>query len=91
MLNCKSPIIVQYFIPRTPHATYQATRIFVSNLKSSIAERFFSCFLLDRIRDDIAETKKLNYHHYLAMKKALYKPAAFFKGLIFPIVEVGYS
>ncbi|KAJ3076711.1 hypothetical protein HDU98_001173 [Podochytrium sp. JEL0797] len=73
----------------TPHATYQATRIFVSNLQSRMAQRFFNLFLLDRVRDDIAETKKLNYHHYLALKKSLYKPAAFFKGLLLPLCESG--
>ncbi|RUS15724.1 Bystin-domain-containing protein [Endogone sp. FLAS-F59071] len=73
----------------TPHATYQATRIFVSNLKAKQSQRFFALVLLDRVRDDIAETKKLNYHLYMALKKALYKPAAFFKGILFPLCESG--
>ena len=75
----------------TAHATYQATRIFVSNLGSKMAQRFFNLFLLDRVRDDIAETKKLNYHLYLALKKSLYKPAAFFKGLLLPLCDVNIS
>lgn len=45
--------------------------------------------LLDRVRDDIRENKKLNYHLYMAIKKALYKPAAFFKGFLFPLCESG--
>ncbi|KAI8816272.1 Bystin-domain-containing protein [Fimicolochytrium jonesii] len=73
----------------TPQATYQATRIFVSNLKAKMAQRFFALVLLDRVRDDIAETKKLNYHLYMSLKKALYKPAAFFKGLLLPLCESG--
>ncbi|KAG2197280.1 Bystin-domain-containing protein [Mucor mucedo] len=73
----------------TPHATYEATRMFVSNLKARQVQRFFSLVLLDRVRDDIAETKKLSYHLYLALKKALYKPAAFFKGILFPLCESG--
>lgn len=73
----------------TPHATYEATRMFVSNLKARQVQRFFSLVLLDRVRDDIAENKKLAYHHYLALKKALYKPAAFFKGILFPLCESG--
>ncbi|KAI9033293.1 Bystin-domain-containing protein [Hyaloraphidium curvatum] len=73
----------------TPHATYQATRIFVSNLKGNMAQRFFELVLLDRVRDDIAENKKLNVHLYLALKKALYKPAAFFKGILLPLLESG--
>ena len=44
--------------------------------------------LLDKVRDDIAENKKLNYHLYMALKKSLYKPGAFFKGLLFPLCQV---
>jgi len=68
---------------------YQATRIFVSNLNAKMAQRFFNLVLLPRIRDDIAEYKRLNYHLYMAMKKALFKPAAFFKGVLLPLCESG--
>ncbi|KAF9954950.1 snoRNA-binding rRNA-processing protein [Mortierella alpina] len=73
----------------TVHATYQATRIFTSNLKEKQAHKFFSLVLLDKIRDDIAENKKLNYHLYMALKKSLYKSKAFFKGILFPLCESG--
>ncbi|KAI7850797.1 Bystin-domain-containing protein [Circinella umbellata] len=73
----------------SPHATYEATRMFVSNLKQEQVQRFLSLVLLDRVRDDITENKKLNYHLYMAIKKALYKPAAFFKGFLFPLCESG--
>ncbi|CAG8525072.1 1986_t:CDS:2 [Cetraspora pellucida] len=73
----------------TPHATLQATRIFVSNLKAKQTQRFFDLVLLDKVRDDIHENKKLNCHLYMALKKALYKPAAFFKGILFPLCESG--
>ncbi|GBB89556.1 hypothetical protein RclHR1_16290002 [Rhizophagus clarus] len=73
----------------TPHATFQATRIFVSNLKTKQTQRFFDLVLLEKVRDDIHENKKLNYHLYMALKKALYKPAAFFKGILFPLCESG--
>ncbi|KAI8092612.1 Bystin-domain-containing protein [Halteromyces radiatus] len=83
--------ILYYTSPDTwsPHATYEATRMFVSNLKAQQAQRFFSLVLLDRVREDIQENKKLNYHLFLALKKALYKPAAFFKGILFPLCESG--
>ncbi|RKP14992.1 Bystin-domain-containing protein [Piptocephalis cylindrospora] len=73
----------------TPHAVFQATRIFVSNLKPKQSQRFFSLVLLDRVRDDIQDNKKLNYHLYMSMKKALYKASAFFKGILFPLCESG--
>ena len=45
--------------------------------------------LLERAREDIHETRKLNVHLYHALKKATFRPAAFFKGFLFPLVESG--
>ncbi|KAK3713149.1 hypothetical protein QZH41_010041 [Actinostola sp. cb2023] len=73
----------------TAAAVYQATRIFVSNLNAKMAQRFFNLLLYPRVRDDIAEYKRLNYHLYMALKKALFKPAAFFKGILLPLCEAG--
>lgn len=50
--------------------------------------RFFNLVLLPRLRDDIDEYKKLNYHLYECLFKAIYKPAAFFKGILLPLIEV---
>lgn len=38
------------------------------------------------VRDNIRSQKKLNFHLYLALKKALYKPSAWFKGLLLPLL-----
>ncbi|CAI5445294.1 unnamed protein product [Caenorhabditis angaria] len=73
----------------TAAAMYQATRLFASNMNPRMCQRFYSLVLLPRLRDDIDEFKKLNYHLYQALCKAIYKPAAFFKGLILPLVESG--
>ncbi|GFT28575.1 bystin [Nephila pilipes] len=70
-------------------AVYQATRVFSSNLKPEMAQRFYNLILLPRLRDDMAQCKKLNDHLYAALKKALYKPASFFKGIIIPLCESG--
>lgn len=67
---------------------YAATRIFTSNLTEKMAQRFFNLVLLPRVRDDIAEFKKLNFHLYQALRKALFKPGAFFKGFLLPLCEV---
>ncbi|KAI9883339.1 MAG: Mitochondrial zinc maintenance protein 1, mitochondrial [Watsoniomyces obsoletus] len=72
----------------TPNACYEATRIFVSG-KPSMTQIFLEEVILDRVREDIHDTKKLNVHLYKALKKALYKPAAFFKGILFPLVSSG--
>ncbi|NXG53694.1 BYST protein, partial [Psilopogon haemacephalus] len=73
----------------TAAAMYQATRIFSSNLKEKMAQRFYNLVLLPRVRDDIAEYKRLNFHLYMALKKALFKPAAWFKGILIPLCESG--
>lgn len=72
----------------TPNACYEATRIFVSR-KPYQTQYFIREVLLDRVKEDIRETKKLNVHLFGAIKKALYKPAAFFKGFLFPLVAAG--
>ena len=72
----------------SPNACYEATKIFVSS-RPIVTQRFLETVILHRVRDDIHETKKLNVHLYNALKKALYKPAAFFKGFLFPLVGSG--
>lgn len=72
----------------TANACFEATRIFVSATPAT-AQRFMEMVLLERVRDDIHETKKLNVHLFNALKKGLYKPAAWFKGILFPLVRSG--
>lgn len=72
----------------TPNAMYQATRIFASNLSAKKAERFYKLVLLPRIREDIRKNKRLHFALYQALKKSLYKPAAFNKGVLFPLCKV---
>ncbi|CAO1620383.1 unnamed protein product [Sympodiomycopsis kandeliae] len=73
----------------TPHATLAATRIFVSNLKAQQSQRFFEIVLREKFRDEIEDNKKTSYQIYEALKKGLYKPAAWFKGILFPLCESG--
>ncbi|KAJ5116524.1 hypothetical protein N7456_000872 [Penicillium angulare] len=70
------------------NAVYAGTRIFISS-KPHVAQEFINTVLLDRVREEIHETKKVNVHTYNAMRKALYKPACFFKGFLFPLVSSG--
>ncbi|KAJ2946422.1 hypothetical protein O0L34_g12462 [Tuta absoluta] len=70
-------------------AMYQATRIFASNLKEKMAQRFYNLVLLPRVRDDLAEYKRLNFHLYQALRKSLFKPGAFMKGILLPLLESG--
>ncbi|EDV34205.1 uncharacterized protein Dana_GF21188 [Drosophila ananassae] len=70
-------------------AMFQGTRIFCSVLSQAMAQRFYNLVLLPRVRDDLCEYKKLNMHLYNALKRALFKPAAFMKGIILPLLEGG--
>lgn len=63
-----------------------ATKLFTT-ARDEQAQTFFNLVLLPRIRDDIHEFKKLNPHLYQALRYALFKPAAFFKGIILPLCE----
>ena len=73
----------------TPQAMYAATRIFASNLNPKMAQRFYNLVLLDAVRADVHANRKLNYHYYVSLKKAVYKPAAFFKGILLPLCMGG--
>lgn len=70
----------------TPNACYEATKIFVSG-SARVAQLFLRSVLLERVREDVHETKRLNVHLYKALKKALYKPSAWFKGVLFPLLN----
>lgn len=53
---------------------------------------FLEGVLLDKCREDMRlNFGKLNVHLFEALKKALYKPAAFFKGILFPLCEVSQA
>jgi len=72
----------------TPHAIEKATKIFRSPSVAT-ARHFYETVLLDKVRDDIHETGKLNVHLFEALVAALYRPQAFFQGILFPLVESG--
>ena len=69
------------------HAVYEATKIFASNLNSRMAQRFYSLILLPAVRTNIATFKKLAVQLYMAIKKALFKTSAFFKGFLLPLAD----
>ena len=71
----------------SPHATFEATKIFASNLNTRMAQRFYRIILLDNVRDNIGKYKKLNCHLYMAVKKAMFKQGAFFRGFLLPLAE----
>ncbi|KAK8930491.1 hypothetical protein KSP39_PZI016129 [Platanthera zijinensis] len=71
----------------SPNAMYSATRIFASRFNPSKAQRFYKLVLLPRIRYEIQKNRRLHRALYEAIKKSLYKPAGFFKGILFPLCQ----
>nr|CAD2200163.1 unnamed protein product [Meloidogyne enterolobii] len=69
-------------------AMLHATKIFASTATPTQCQRFYNLILLPRIRDDIDGLKKLHFHMYQCLFKALFKPAAFFKGILLPLCKV---
>lgn len=73
----------------TPHATLAATKVFASNLDPKMSLKFYKEILLSKVREEIGgEGNRLSVQTYMALKKSIYKPAAFFKGILFPLCEV---
>jgi hypothetical protein len=78
----------------SPQAAHAATRIFISNMKPQQARVYLEGVVLGLVRADLEQpstrkdARKLSPHLYEALKRALYKPAAFFKGIVFPLLDV---
>ncbi|KAG8631702.1 hypothetical protein KVT40_000842 [Elsinoe batatas] len=70
------------------NAYYEATKLFISS-RPALAQAFLHDILLPKVREEQSDSKKINVHLYKSLKKALYKPACFFKGFLFPLVESG--
>jgi hypothetical protein len=42
-------------------------------------------YLLPGVRRDIKKNKRLSYHFYVALRKGFFKPASWFRGILFPL------
>ncbi len=71
----------------SPHAAYQATRIFAASLNEKMAQRFYVSVLLPIIHHRMQEDRKLHPSLYMAVRKALFKPVAFYKGFLLPLCQ----
>lgn len=74
----------------SPHACYAATRIFASHLNEKMAQRYYNAVLLPIVHDAMAEEKRLHPALYMAVRKALFKPVAFYKGFLLPLCVEGH-
>ncbi|KAL0232975.1 hypothetical protein GEMRC1_011722 [Eukaryota sp. GEM-RC1] len=64
----------------TPNGIERLVRVMIASMKAKTLQRFFENYLLPIIVEDIDVNKKLNYHLYQALKKAVYKPVSFLQG-----------
>ena len=67
----------------------EATKMFVSTMSETQCQRAMNLILLPRVRDEIQFYKKLNFHIYEAIMKAVFKPMAFFRGFLLPLCNAG--
>ena len=51
----------------------------MSNLNARLAQRFLATVLLPAVRRDVAEHRRLHFALFQALRKATYKPGAFYK------------
>lgn len=68
-----------------------ATKMFSTTGTPAQCQKFYNLILLPRIRDEIDEFKKLHFHMYQCLFQAMFKPAAFFKGILLPLCRSGTS
>lgn len=73
----------------SPHATYAMTRIFAAGLNEKMAQRYYSAILLPLFHEAMEQNKKLHPSLYMAVRKALFKPVAFYKGFLLPLCVEG--
>ena len=57
-------------------------------MNAKMTQRFYNIILLPNVQQNILRYKKLNYHLYMAVKKAMFKTGAFFKGFLLPLAEI---
>merc|ERR1712227_75706 len=87
MINCLDIINSMKPIKWTQQAVYQATRIFVSNLSIKILSHYFKIVLLPKIIKNIQENHYLDPLIKISLKKASFKPPAFYNGIIIPVCK----
>ena len=70
----------------TPQSLFAATKLFI-HTNNQECEQFIRVFLYPIMRHSIQQNKKLHFNEYLAIKRCIYRPVAFFKGVIFPLCQ----
>lgn len=71
----------------TPHAVFEGTKIFCSTMSTEKAQVYLEFVLLPHFLNEIQRNKRISVQVYQAIFKSIYKPSAFFKGIVFPLLQ----
>ncbi|GIQ89078.1 bystin, partial [Kipferlia bialata] len=71
----------------TCQATYAITNLFVSQLRTTASTVFIREFVLPNMEQELDGAKKLSHHMFQTIGRCMYRPAAFFKGILLPLAE----
>lgn len=69
----------------TSHALYAVTESFSNSMPVDQFRIFLNKYVLTAVIRCLETHKKLDYHLYMSLKRGLYKPAAWFRGILFPL------
>jgi len=88
LINWEEILYLTNPVEWSPNAHHEATKLFASNMDPLRAQRFYNLVLLPAIRDNIGSNGgRLNFHLYQALKKAIYKPQAWLRGILLPLAQ----
>jgi essential nuclear protein 1 len=72
------------------HAVDAMTRVFARSCDSDrIVEKFYEFVLLERVREEVLSQQRVPIHVYDALRRAIYRPGPFYKGIVLPLVLNG--
>jgi essential nuclear protein 1 len=87
LINWEEILYITNPVDWSANAHHEATKLFASNLNPQMAQRYYNLVLLPAVRDDIGNNGRLNFHLYEALKKAMYKPQAWLRGILLPLAQ----
>jgi len=69
---------------------YRVMRVLAANLKPKQLQLFLESVVLETAREDIRENGRMHPLYRRTLEKSMFKPAAFFQGFLFPLLNVSH-
>jgi essential nuclear protein 1 len=70
---------------------YRVMRVLAANLKPKQLQVFLESVVLETVREDIRENGRMHPLYRRTLEKSMFKPAAFFQGLLLPLLNVSVA